>query len=347
MSVSLLKNYTLRRAIEVAVIVGLAVYALAGKHEGLVRHVCEAAVLLLLVEISLDRPAPLKALSGMVAALAALGSAVYAAGMLLVPYTDAVDKAILAAINPDTYTPGLDEFFRALTDYSNFLITVPLLSWMSAYGLYRLMPRLKRVWTGALVVETLVFLSMIPRGKLWWNSGLIGANYLFFLFCVIAFGAAVCAFHRMDDAAMRRCAGVFWIMALSSICSGVVVTERIKEAVARPRPFHEANKPWNEGVRTIPEEHLTGTNSFPSGHTSGTFALLTPWFWFVRSRKGRAGLLGWSVLQGVSRVYTAAHFPFCCLMGGILGFGIGTIIFFGTGGPALRRSIEEVAKPAT
>ena len=43
----------------------------------------------------------------------------------------------------------------------------------------------------------------------------------------------------------------------------------------------------------------------------------------------------WATLQGVGRVYTAAHFPFCVFMGGLLGFGMGTLIFFALWGPSL------------
>jgi membrane-associated phospholipid phosphatase len=43
-------------------------------------------------------------------------------------------------------------------------------------------------------------------------------------------------------------------------------------------------------------------------------------------------MMGWAGLLGFSRVYTAAHFPFCCIMAGVLGFSVGTLVFFCTGG---------------
>ena len=264
---------------------------------------------------------------------------VYAAGRWLVPITDSADKAILAACNPDNYTPGLDQFMRATTDYTNLVISAPLLSWMIAYGLYRLLPRYKSIFTGLLVVETVAMAALAAAGKIWPNKTYAGANVLLVIFMLVFFGLAAYLFHVMDDDAMRRFARVFWLILLSIAITNTA-TDYIKKTIARPRPFNDANKPWNEHVRNIPDELLRGKNSFPSGHTSGTFALLTPIIWYTRNRKVRAGLLGWCVLQGFTRVYTAAHFPFCCLMGGVLGFTIGTTVFFALGGPNLRRPIE-------
>jgi len=265
---------------------------------------------------------------------------VYAAGIWLTPFMDSADKAILAACNPDVYLPGVDQFFRALTDYTNSLILTPVVSWLIARGLYRLFPRRKRILAGLLLVEAVVIAVLAAFGKIWPNKTYIGVNVLQVLMILIAFGVMAYLFYTLDDLAIRRLACVFWLVLLSGILTDYGGTRRLKGAVARPRPLNGANKPWNEQVRVIPDEVLRGLNSYPSGHTAGTFALLTPLFWYVRDRRIRTGLLGWGVLQGVSRVYTAAHFPFCCLMGGVLGFSAGTLVFFTLGGPALRQGPE-------
>jgi membrane-associated phospholipid phosphatase len=165
-------------------------------------------------------------------------------------------------------------------------------------------------------------------GKLWTNKTYVGANIFQVLMLLAAFSFMMYLFYRMDGYAMRRFSRVCWLVIISGHLTGFTATNWVKDAVARPRPLNAANAPWNEQVRTVPDEVLRGKNSFPSGHTSGTFALLTPFFWYVQNRKARAGLMGWGVLQGFSRVYTAAHFPFCCLMGGILGFSAGTLTYF-------------------
>ncbi len=273
----------------------------------------------------------------------AIAGTVYAAGLYLVPYTDSTDKAILAACNPDEYLPGVDQFFRALTDYTNYLLAVPLISWMIAYGLYRLSPRFKNVIVGLLAVDTIVFTVLTAMGKLWPNKTYAGVNVLLVVSTLIAFSVMTYLFYSMSHESMRRFARVFWLILLSVYLTDRVATENIKKAVGRPRPLNDANKPWNEHVRIIPDEVLRGNNSFPSGHTSGTFSLITPIFWYTRNRKVKAGLFGWACLQGFSRVYTAAHFPFCVLMGGLLGFGVGTLIFFAFGGESLREPKEPAA----
>lgn len=280
------------------------------------------------------------------AGVAALSGVVYAAGRWLVPLTGRADKAILAWLNPDSYVPGVDQFMRAATDYSNFIIAAPLISWMVAYGLYRLLPRFKPVFTGVLVVEAVVVAVLAALGKVWPNETYVGANVLLVVFCLLAFGGAALAFHRMEHDGMRRFALVFWLVLASALVTHFAATERIKSGIARPRPLNDAHKPWNEQVRIIPDETLRGASSYPSGHTSGTFALLAPLFWYVRRRGARAGLLGWSALQGVTRVYTAAHFPFDVFMGGVLGFGVGTLVFFTLGGPRLRAPAETGAETA-
>lgn len=285
----------------------------------------------------------------MFAGLLLSGLMVYATGRWLVPAFDPLDKSILAACNPDNYTPGLDQFMRAWTDYLNFLISTPTISWIVAYGLYRLMPRYKVVVTGLLAVETLVFAVLAAMGKIWPNKTYVGPNVMFVIGILAVFGGAAYLFHRMDRDALRRFSRALMLVFLSGYLTGYFATNKVKSAVARPRPLNDANRPWNEQVRTIPDEVLRGRNSFPSGHTSGTFALITPLFWYTRNRKARTGLLGLGVLQGFSRVYTAAHFPFCCLMAGVMGFLNGTIIFFALGGPSLRSPLpsEPAKAPST
>jgi membrane-associated phospholipid phosphatase len=274
-------------------------------------------------------------ISILLAGFSAVAGLVYAAGIFLIPWTDAADKAILAAINPDTYAPGFDQFFRAINDYTNALILLPLLSWLIAHGLYRLFPRYKRVVTGLLAAETVIIALCAALGKLWPNKTYTGVNVLEALWFLAALGLLTFFFHALQSPAIRRFSCAIGLAFLSGSMTDFIATRTIKDAVARPRPLNDANKPWNEKVRIIPDEVLRGRNSFPSGHMSGTFALLTPLFWYARDRRVRAGLLTWATLQGVGRVYTAAHFPFCVLMGGILGFSVGTLVFFTLGGPSL------------
>jgi membrane-associated phospholipid phosphatase len=276
---------------------------------------------------------------------AVLVGVVYGLGQWLVPHVTPLDRVLLDAINPDAPVAFLDPFMRAVTDYSNFVIAVPLISWMVVYGLYRLVRRWKPFFTGVLVVNAAVFVVLCALGYIWPNGTYFTANVLLVLMTAATFSAAAYAFHRMDRAAMARFAGVFGLVLLATLGNHYLATDPVKEAVGRPRPLNEFHAPWNETVRDIPEELLRGNNSYPSGHTSGTFALLTPFFWYVRRPGARAGLLGWGVLQGLSRVYTVAHFPFDVLMGGLLGFGLGSLAFYCLGGPRLRGEAKETSQP--
>lgn len=331
----------------------------------------------------------------LIAGYAVLWAGVHAFGVVGVPAVTGLDHAVSEFMNPDTYVPLVDEFFRSLTDYSNFVFTLPLISLAVAVGLYslsrmpagkaaqraglacllcwgvigllasmekevasvalglaavppviillgvvppRLIPALPaKAWiTTLLALECVAVLAFWAAGKLWWNAGLVGANYMLLPFLLLFFVGMVVVFHRMHDEDKSRYVGIFWLVLLSILLVSLGATNRTKENIARPRPLAEANKPWNEALRAIPEETLRGASSYPSGHTSGTFALITPLFWWLRDRRMRAALLGWGVLQGVSRVYTVAHFFSDCLLGGLLGFGTGTLIFFLLNGPALR-----------
>lgn len=183
---------------------------------------------------------------------------VYAAGLWIVPVVDGLDKAILAAINPDAYVPVLDEFLRALTDYTNPILIVSFFAWMVAYGLYCLLPQYKTIFTGLLTVTAVVMAALAAFGKLWPNSVYWGANILEVAAFLIAIGAAGYVFHKMNHDQMRRFGRLFWLILLSVYLTNFCATEPIKKSIARPRPFNEANAPWNKQVRSVPDEYLVG-----------------------------------------------------------------------------------------
>jgi len=334
-------------------------------------------------------------LAGLALGYAALWVAVLGFGYAAVPAVRVMDYPLSEAMNPDLYLPVLDEFFRALTDHTNFLIAVPLISLAVAVWVVRLIewpvakaagwsllscalwgglvymlaevleadarttlqlaalapvvllagvlpPRLipalaPRWWVGGLLVlESVLLLAAWASGWLFWNAELVGANWIQLAALLAVLAAMVHAFFHMGADARHRYGKLFLLVLASSLMVSLFATRSIKDSVARPRPLNDAHAPWNETLRPIPGELIRGASSYPSGHTSGTFALIAPLFWWTRSRGLRAGLLGWGVLQGVSRVYTVAHFTVDCIAGGILGFGTGTLVFFLLGGPATR-----------
>ncbi len=131
--------------------------------------------------------------------------------------------------------------------------------------------------------------------------------------------------------------GVIWIMVgiallffqkyrfcgiamLSALAAALLLTEfAVKLLVLRERPY--LLNP--EIVLAVPEP--SGT-SFPSAHTSTSFASAVPLF----RGKRLWGILGccFAALVGFSRLYLYVHFPSDVLVGAVLGVGIGLLSSF-------------------
>jgi membrane-associated phospholipid phosphatase len=98
-----------------------------------------------------------------------------------------------------------------------------------------------------------------------------------------------------------------------AVAATVVESYALKYIVKRPRPY--VTYPDLNSVDT------EGTPSFPSGHSSGAFALATSlslnylkWYVVVPS-------FAWAGLTGYSRMYLGVHYPTDVLMGAAIGSG--------------------------
>ncbi|HBL40024.1 MAG TPA: hypothetical protein DDY98_00015, partial [Ruminococcaceae bacterium] len=94
-----------------------------------------------------------------------------------------------------------------------------------------------------------------------------------------------------------------------------------------PRPFHYL--PWQEaGVYTYPNIIARPNSfSFPSGHTSSSFAAAT--VLFCNNKKLGAPALVLAVLIGFSRIYCGVHYCTDVLAGTVVGVAFGIAAFFG------------------
>lgn len=106
-----------------------------------------------------------------------------------------------------------------------------------------------------------------------------------------------------------RKVGIMSLVALG--LSGLFINCIIKNVVARPRPFTQV-----EGLTYLikrPRDY-----SFPSGHTSASFAAVVV---FVRKMPRRYGIpfMILAVLIAFSRLYLGVHYPTDVLAGVILG----------------------------
>ena len=119
---------------------------------------------------------------------------------------------------------------------------------------------------------------------------------------------------------------VFLLVATTALTTSLVNT-LLKYAVQRERPPTVILDP--EPLMEVPT-----TSSFPSGHTSSSFACA-----FVLSRLAprlTVPLFVLATLIGVSRIYVGVHYPLDVLAGAVLGILVATALLRLLG--ALRRS---------
>lgn len=244
---------------------------------------------------------------------------------------DALDRAVLLAVNPDAYVPVLDEAVVLVTDFSERILGVVLLSWLGGYLAYGHKPERRRLVARAIKAEAVLLGVLAASGALWGGYEL----EVVFVPCGAALGAALWgaarSFERCDDDALRRFARVVGLVALSSLLTSAIAEGLVKQLVARPRPLADVNAGWNHAVRLLPDEVVRVGHSYASGHAAGLFALVTPLVWAARRAPVKAALLLWALLHAATRVYVAAHYPACALAGSFMGFAVGSLVFFSLG----------------
>lgn len=138
--------------------------------------------------------------------------------------------------------------------------------------------------------------------------------------------------------------GIFWIilalvflfipryrqcgvsMAFALILSLIFTNVLIKNIVARPRPFAVDPSLLNCFLLKKPTDW-----SFPSGHSSASFAASVAYFCNNGRKKSGAALIALAALISVSRLYLSVHFPTDVIAGIVLG------IIYGISGAFITR----------
>jgi membrane-associated phospholipid phosphatase len=120
---------------------------------------------------------------------------------------------------------------------------------------------------------------------------------------------------RKDDELFRNACVTLTAVALNS-----GITEALKYTIKRTRPF--------KTYPDITKKSAGGSPSFPSGHTSGAFALATSmslsypkWYIIVPS-------YAWAGTVGFSRMDLGVHYPSDVLAGAIVGAGSAWLTYY-------------------
>lgn len=108
------------------------------------------------------------------------------------------------------------------------------------------------------------------------------------------------------------------ILLMTFIFTDAFSAQIIKPFIGRIRPSHTMVDTINLLVSK------GGKYSFPSNHAANTMvlAVICGYFW----PSWKSGLIGLSLMVGLSRVYVGVHYPFDVIAGWILGYGASWII---------------------
>jgi membrane-associated phospholipid phosphatase len=162
---------------------------------------------------------------------------------------------------------------------------------------------------------------------------------------IVGLSFAARSYRRWPAESLRRFRRAFWLSALSILIVEACIELLVWHTPFRPRPFAHENALWNSALLVVPDEYVRHGNSYVSGHAATLFALLTPFIWAVRRTSLKILLLAWAALHAFSRVYVAAHFPYCVFMASFLGASVPTLLVWATAG-VNGRARTSAAAPA-
>lgn len=110
---------------------------------------------------------------------------------------------------------------------------------------------------------------------------------------------------------------IAFLGTVALVVSFLISDEILKNLFARPRPF--IHFPDTRLLVAAPYQY-----SFPSGHTTSSFAVAVSFF--AKRRRLGLGALILASLIGVSRIYVGVHYPLDVLGGVVVGSVIGWLV---------------------
>jgi membrane-associated phospholipid phosphatase len=240
-------------------------------------------------------------------------------------FHDGIDRSLLLAVNGSSRTPGLDGFMILVTDFSVPYVAAVFSLWgLGAEALQRGWASPRTLEIALRVLGCLIALalaawliptythraapavaSLLMIAGLWWAGG---------------------TYRNLPDETLARLRRAFWLTVVSIVLVEIAMHFLGPLVVQRPRPLAKPNAGWNAALHIVEDEYVRHGTSYVSGHAAALFAMLTPLMWTVRRPILKVALFSWAVLHALSRVYVAAHYPYCAVMGSFLGFAIATLV---------------------
>lgn len=245
------------------------------------------------------------------------------------------DINLLLFLNPDSYIPVLDELVIMQTDFALlYLVLIPLV-WLIGFYMTRNRPNAQKRARRVLHILGVVFalwygmgMFVHDKGIFYWPKYEYPIVFLpLALILLTGFYFAGNLYLWLDDENQAKLAHAFWLTLLALFFVNVIGEDTIKELVARPRPLNDANSAWNGAIRQMPDEIVRGSYSYISGHTSSFWAQTIIYVMLIKSWRFRIPVLLLGCFHGFTRIYTAAHFPYCVIMATFFGILVTAAIY--------------------
>jgi len=154
-------------------------------------------------------------------------------------------------------------------------------------------------------LDSLIFHFFFNLASKNWFFNAVGVFFARYLPFLIFISAVFFLFSLQD---WKKRINLFFLSLVSVIISRGIITESLSLLFKRPRPFEVFNL-----NSLIPSSGY----SFPSDHMSFLFAL--SFSVFIFNKKWGIGLLSFSLLVGLERIFVGVHWPSDILAGIIIG----------------------------